>query len=57
MEGDLLGVPVDAQGIVTACGVEEKNMEACSSGNHEWHQEMEGEESGQGRIVHREPPP
>ena len=55
MEGDLLGVPVNPQRIVTAGSVEEENVEACGGGNHEWHQKVEGEESGQGGIIDREP--
>ena len=57
MEWDLIGVPVDPEGVVPARRVKEKDVQASHRGDQERDEKVEGKEPGQSRVVHGKPPP
>jgi len=54
---DLIGVPVDPEGVVPASCVQEKNMQARYRGHEERDQKVEGEKTSKRGVVHREASP
>ena len=57
MEWDLIGVPVDPEGVVPARRVQEEDVQPRHRGDQERDEKVEGKEPGQRRVVHCKPPP
>jgi len=57
MEGDLIRVPVDTEGVIPPRGVQEEDVQPGYPRDHERDEKMECEKTGEGRVVHGEPPP
>jgi len=56
VERDLVRISIHTEGVVSAGRVQEENMQAGHRRDEERYEEVKSEKSGQGRVVHGEPP-
>ena len=57
MEGDLIRVSVDAEGVIATCGVQEEDVQPGYRRDQERDEKMEGEKASERSVVHGETPP
>ena len=57
MEGDFIRVPVDAEGVVPARGVQEEDVQPGYRSDQERDKKMKSEKASERRVVHGESPP